>query len=157
MDAKKPRNSSLTSFPILKARKKQNLNPGKVKILDCHWAGEVPSWRLGDLRPGLTVFLLVPLMTEWGEVLVGRDQAGWQTGLGGLGGRLAGGPEWSFVNSRTARPSLSRWLVFEDTLDWCLYYSLLYWALYFWNHTGGVPELSQTFPEKVCVFCFVFP
>lgn len=89
----------------------------------------------------------------------GVEGPGWlaETGLGGLGGILAAGPGCSFVNSRTARPSLNRWLVFEDTLDWCLYYSLLYWALYFWNHIGGVPELSQTFPEKVCVFCFVFP
>lgn len=36
MDAKKPRKCSLTSFPVLKARKKQNVNPVKVKILEFH-------------------------------------------------------------------------------------------------------------------------
>lgn len=34
MDAKKPRKCSLTSFPILKARKKQNLTAVKVRILE---------------------------------------------------------------------------------------------------------------------------
>lgn len=36
MDAKKPRKCSLTSFPVLKTRKKQDVNPVKVKILEFH-------------------------------------------------------------------------------------------------------------------------
>ncbi|XP_032730718.1 dual specificity tyrosine-phosphorylation-regulated kinase 4 isoform X4 [Lontra canadensis] len=54
MDAKKPRNSSLTSFPILKARKKQNLNPGKVESKPLVQAQKPPS-KIKDLR--MTRFL----------------------------------------------------------------------------------------------------
>uniref|UniRef100_A0A8C7ADB0 dual-specificity kinase n=1 Tax=Neovison vison TaxID=452646 RepID=A0A8C7ADB0_NEOVI len=54
MDAKKPRNSSLTSFPILKARKKQNLNPGKVESKPLVQAQKPPS-KIKDFR--MTRFL----------------------------------------------------------------------------------------------------
>ncbi|XP_030876228.1 uncharacterized protein LOC102742853 [Leptonychotes weddellii] len=49
MDAKKPRNCSLTSFPILKARKKQNINPGKVESKPLVQAQKSPS-KIKNLR-----------------------------------------------------------------------------------------------------------
>lgn len=36
MDAKEPKKCNLTSFPILKGRKKQNLTSVKVSILEFH-------------------------------------------------------------------------------------------------------------------------
>nr|XP_035938025.1 dual specificity tyrosine-phosphorylation-regulated kinase 4 [Halichoerus grypus] len=54
MDAKKPRNCSLTSFPILKARKKQNINPGKVESKPLVQAQKSPS-KIKNLR--MTQFL----------------------------------------------------------------------------------------------------
>uniref|UniRef100_A0A7N5P083 dual-specificity kinase n=1 Tax=Ailuropoda melanoleuca TaxID=9646 RepID=A0A7N5P083_AILME len=54
MDAKKPRNYSLTTFPILKARKKQNLHPGKVESKPLVQA-QKPSSKLKNLR--MTQFL----------------------------------------------------------------------------------------------------
>ncbi|XP_047598662.1 dual specificity tyrosine-phosphorylation-regulated kinase 4 isoform X2 [Lutra lutra] len=54
MDAKKTRNGSLTSFPILKARKKQNLNPGKAESKPLVQAQKPPS-KIKDLR--MTRFL----------------------------------------------------------------------------------------------------
>ncbi|XP_073743090.1 dual specificity tyrosine-phosphorylation-regulated kinase 4 isoform X1 [Callorhinus ursinus] len=54
MDAKKPRNCSLTSFPILKARKKQNINPGKVESKPLVQAQKPPS-KIKNLR--MTRFL----------------------------------------------------------------------------------------------------
>ncbi|XP_021546354.2 dual specificity tyrosine-phosphorylation-regulated kinase 4 isoform X3 [Neomonachus schauinslandi] len=49
MDAKKPRNCSLTSFPILKARKKQKINPGKVESKPLVQAQKSPS-KIKNLR-----------------------------------------------------------------------------------------------------------
>ena len=87
MDAKKPRNSSLTSFPNLKARKKQNLNPGKVKILDFHLGKRgiiMKTWGpRSDHYPPSTFDDRMKGSSE------GVDGPGWlaEPGLGGLGGK----------------------------------------------------------------------
>ncbi|XP_072655391.1 dual specificity tyrosine-phosphorylation-regulated kinase 4 isoform X1 [Canis lupus baileyi] len=54
MDSKKPRKCSLTSFPSLKAKKKQNLSPGKVESKPLAQAQKPPS-KIKNLR--MTRFL----------------------------------------------------------------------------------------------------
>lgn len=95
MDAKKPRKCSLTSFPNLKTRKKENLGFVKVRILEFNWGKRMASsWRLGD--PGPIGDCCVP--STFDNKMRGRkvweDQASLQSqdwaGLGAGTGRRAG-------------------------------------------------------------------
>lgn len=106
MDAKKPRKCSLTSFPNLKTRKKENLAFVKVRILVFNRGKRMASsWRLGDPGPIGDYCVASTFDDRMRRRKVWEDQANSQSqDWAGLDGKLTGGPEFSFMNFRTARP-----------------------------------------------------
>lgn len=145
MDAKKPRKCSLTSFPNLKTRKKENLGFVKVRILEFNWGKRMASsWRLGD--PGPIGDCCVP--STFDNKMRGRkvweDQASLQSqDWAGLGGN------WQEGRSSVLWTSGLQGLNWTgDLYLWRPWASVFYSALYFWNHNGSLLEWFWTSMQK---------
>ena len=86
MDAKKPRKGSLTSFPILKATKKQNLTSVKVRTLHFIWEKKGFVVKFWGLRTQWDC--CAPRISGDRGRGRGRDRSGWATGKTSWMGRV---------------------------------------------------------------------